>query len=409
LPCPPRPGRTRPSRRRVVPALLIVLLALAGCSADTDRRIVEGAAEVSTDRAFYTLPDPVPPGAPGSIVRTEPLPSTMEGSVAWRVLHHTTDQNGADRVVSAVVVAPAGPAPSGGRPVVAWGHPTTGAVARCAPSNGLDPFDLIEGLGRLLHAGYVVAAADYPGLGVEGQSSYLIGAAEAHSVIDAVRAARQLPEAGAGTDVLLWGHSQGGHAALFAGQAIGRYAPELRLRGVAVAAPATELATLLDDHHGHLLDRRLRRRLESSRVQRDQGSSERSRAEHGTGPGPRRRARERDRAGVHRDQTDAGTAGRSCFPVCPARSTGARPCGRPGRRRPRRLVPGEPGCCLHHRCRAPGGRRHDGVRGDAQTDRRLSRWPPSSTLTCFCEGHFGTDGCVSIPLRSWAADVIEGR
>jgi hypothetical protein len=43
-------------------------------------------------------------------------------------------------------------------------------------------------------------------------------------------------------------HSQGGHAALFAGQTIGHYAPELRLRGVAVAAPATELATLLDDH-----------------------------------------------------------------------------------------------------------------------------------------------------------------
>jgi hypothetical protein len=32
----------------VVPVLLVVLLALAACSADTDRRIVEGAAEVST-------------------------------------------------------------------------------------------------------------------------------------------------------------------------------------------------------------------------------------------------------------------------------------------------------------------------------------------------------------------------
>jgi NAD(P)-dependent dehydrogenase (short-subunit alcohol dehydrogenase family) len=65
----------------VVPALLIVLLALAGCSADTDRRIVEGAAEVSTDRAFYTLPDPVPPGAPGSIVLTEPLHNATKGAV----------------------------------------------------------------------------------------------------------------------------------------------------------------------------------------------------------------------------------------------------------------------------------------------------------------------------------------
>jgi alpha-beta hydrolase superfamily lysophospholipase len=226
----------------------VLAIVLAGCSADTDRRIVEGVAEVHTDRSFYALPDPVPAGAPGTIVRTEALPSTMAGSVAWRVLYHTTDESGTDRVVSAVVVAPAGPAPPGGRPVVGWGHPTTGAVARCAPSNGLDPFDLIEGLRDLLYAGYVVAAADYPGLGVEGQSSYLIGVTEGNSVLDAIRAARHLPEAGAGTDVLLWGHSQGGQAVLFAGQSIKSYAPELHLRAVAAAAPATELATLLDDH-----------------------------------------------------------------------------------------------------------------------------------------------------------------
>ena len=242
------PHRAEQRRRALTVLLAVVLLALAGCSADTERRILQGAAEVRTDQAFYALPDPVPAGAPGSIIRTEPLPSTMEGSVAWRVLYHTTDQQGTDRVASAVVVAPAGPAPAGGRPVVGWGHPTTGAVARCAPSNGLDPFDLIEGLSQLLYAGYVVAAADYPGLGVEGQSSYLIGVTEAHSVVDAIRAARNLPDAGTGADVLLWGHSQGGHAALFAGQEVSRYAPELTLRGVAVAAPATELATLLDDH-----------------------------------------------------------------------------------------------------------------------------------------------------------------
>ena len=228
--------------------LVVVLLVLAACSADADRRVLEGVAQVRTDQTFYALPNPVPSGPPGAIVRTESLPSTMSGSVAWRVLYHTVDESGADRITSAVVVAPAGPAPPGGRPVVGWGHPTTGTVARCAPSNGLDPFDLIEGLRELLYAGYVVAAADYPGLGVEGPSSYLVGVTEGNSVLDAIRAARLLPEAGAGTDVLLWGHSQGGQAVLFAGQSISRYAPELRLRGVAVAAPATELASLLDDH-----------------------------------------------------------------------------------------------------------------------------------------------------------------
>ncbi len=45
----------------------------------------------------------------------------------------------------------------------------------------------------------------------------------------------------------MWGHSQGGHAALYAGLIANSYAPDLALAGVAVAAPATELAVLLND------------------------------------------------------------------------------------------------------------------------------------------------------------------
>jgi acetyl esterase/lipase len=64
-------------------------------------------------------------------------------------------------------------------------------------------------------------------------------------MVDAVRAARALPEAAAGPQFALWGHSQGGHAALFAGQLAAVYAPELELVGVAVAAPATDPAATL--------------------------------------------------------------------------------------------------------------------------------------------------------------------
>ncbi|MEF2975894.1 alpha/beta fold hydrolase [Subtercola sp. YIM 133946] len=132
-------------------------------------------------------------------------------------------------------------------------HPTTGVAADCAPSLNVDPASLvgvidpfgIEGLDRLLAAGYVVAATDYPGLGAPGPDSYLIGTTEGNSVLDAARAARQIAGAGAGSRLLLWGHSQGGHAALFAAQDARSYAPELNLLGVAVAAPATELGALL--------------------------------------------------------------------------------------------------------------------------------------------------------------------
>ena len=52
---------------------------------------------------------------------------------------------------------------------------------------------------------------------------------------------------GPGSRFAVWGHSQGGHAALYTGLLARSYAPELRLVGVAAAAPATELATLLNN------------------------------------------------------------------------------------------------------------------------------------------------------------------
>ena len=229
---------------RVLSLLLCVLVA-TGCASDVERG-AEGAVEEWTEAPFYRLPDPVPPGAPGGIVRIEPIGSAPADALAWRVLYHSTDLNNAPILTSGVVVAPRAPAPPGGRTIVSWGHPTTGIAQRCAPSVGVDPFDLIEGLQDLLAAGYVVAAADYPGMGAAGPASYLIGETAGHSVLDAARAARAIPEAGAGSRLLLWGHSQGGHAVLFAAQSAAGYAPELQLLGVATAAPAADLGQLLD-------------------------------------------------------------------------------------------------------------------------------------------------------------------
>ena len=44
---------------------------------------------------------------------------------------------------------------------------------------------------------------------------------------------------------MIYGHSQGGQAALFAGQLAPTYAPELHIVGVVAAAPATNLSTIL--------------------------------------------------------------------------------------------------------------------------------------------------------------------
>ena len=115
---------------------------------------------------------------------------------------------------------------------------------------------LYESVGPALDAGrgYVVAATDYPGLGTPEAHPYLVGDSEARAVLDSVRAARN--------------YGRRGRSALrrtgrFAGRAgrplyrlpLRRYAPDLQLVGVAAAAPATELATLinadLDSGGGH--------------------------------------------------------------------------------------------------------------------------------------------------------------
>ena len=196
--------------------------------------------------AFYDPPTPVAAGAPGEVLRIEPDPDGPPGARSMRILYRSTGLRGEPIAVSALVVIPDGPAPAAGRNVVAWAHPTTGVVRDCAPSLQPDWRKTIPGLERMVEAGWVVVATDYPGLGTPGVHPYLVGESEARAVVDSVRAVRRMPEAAAGDRFAVWGHSQGGHAALFSGELAASLAPELRLVGVAAAAPATNLGNLIE-------------------------------------------------------------------------------------------------------------------------------------------------------------------
>jgi acetyl esterase/lipase len=197
--------------------------------------------------AFYRAPASEAAGAPGTLVRQETIDGAPLGATTYRVLYRSTGLNGKPILVSGVVIVPPGDPPPGGRPIVAWAHPTSGIVPRCAPSLAIFLFEQIQGLRSFVRDGYVVAATDYPGLGTEGPHPYLVGVSEARAVIDSVRVAAQLPGAGDGNKFVVWGHSQGGHAALFTGIIAKDYAPELELLGVAAAAPATDLTTLMNE------------------------------------------------------------------------------------------------------------------------------------------------------------------
>jgi alpha-beta hydrolase superfamily lysophospholipase len=196
--------------------------------------------------AFYEVPDPLPPGPPGALIRALPIAGVpvLPDSRAWAVLYHSRDFEGRDVAVSGVVVAP-GAAPPGGRPVVVWGHGSAGLADRCAPSRGGVMGAFGRWHGGLLQQGFVVAATDYQGLGTPGLARSVIGLSAGHAVLDVARAARGLDGAGASGRVVLNGHSEGGHAVLWAAELAATYAPELQVLGVATSAPGGELATTL--------------------------------------------------------------------------------------------------------------------------------------------------------------------
>ena len=199
----------------------------------------------SAQTSFYDAPRSQLAGQPGTVFRQERIEGAPLGAAAYRTLYRSTGLKGEPIFVSGVIVVPQGNPPPGGRPIVAWAHPTSGVTPRCAPSLAIFLFQQIQGLRSFIERGYVVAATDYPGLGTPQTHPYLVGDSEARAVIDIVRAASNMPGAGGGKRFTVWGHSQGGQAALFTGMLAKSYAPEIELLGVAAAAPATDLAALM--------------------------------------------------------------------------------------------------------------------------------------------------------------------
>jgi pimeloyl-ACP methyl ester carboxylesterase len=223
--------------------LPFALLACVACLAMT-------GTSAMAQSAFYQATEQQIAGSPGTLIRQEPM--SFRGGSAYRVLYRSTGLHNEPIAVSGVVVVPPGAVPSGGRPIVAWAHPTSGIVSRCAPSLAIFVFQQIQGLREMVDRGYAVVATDYPGLGTPGPHPYLVGESEARAVLDSVRVARTMPEVGGSNSFAVWGHSQGGQAALFTGLIAESYAPELNLVGVAAAAPASDLTTLINDDLGTL-------------------------------------------------------------------------------------------------------------------------------------------------------------
>jgi hypothetical protein len=213
---------------------------------------------VSPDRdPFYTPPEP-PTGRPGDVVRYRRFVLHLDkaGKVEapvrlWQVLYRSTDAQDEPVTVSGTLGVPLTPwNGDGDRPIIGYGPVTHGLADRCAPSyrvargteHGLG--DAVQALSR----GWAVAMTDYDGLGTPGDHTYGVHRAEGRAVLDMLRAATRIPDAGLSADarMALWGYSQGGAAVASAAEQAATYAPELELAGVAAGGVPADLRVLTE-------------------------------------------------------------------------------------------------------------------------------------------------------------------
>ncbi|MDV2477819.1 lipase [Rhodococcus zopfii] len=236
------------------------------------------AAPAIADAAgdFYAPPSPLPAGNPGDVLRSEPsdlairVPTTngVFPAQGTRLLYRSHDANGVPNAVGGTYLEPSTPwSGPGERPLVVLAPGTQGQGDRCAPSKALNylvdynpPLDLFTeyellSINVMLLQGIAVVVTDYDGLGTPGHHTYVNRLAEGHAVLDAARAAQQLP----GTSIPdngpvgLFGYSQGGGAAAAAAELAPSYAPDLDLRGVYAGAPPADLAATLAQIDGTAL------------------------------------------------------------------------------------------------------------------------------------------------------------
>ena len=241
--------------RSIGSAVLLVLLAGAGCnrpkrassesSAAPTPQGVQASITAQAPDAFYDPPSDMS-RQPGALLRSEPLKDVLlpAGIRGWRILYATTVDDRTPATAVATVFAPTDP-PADPRPVVAWEHATTGLLQKCMPSLLSMASKGVLERDRIVMTGWVVVATDYSFAEKGGPHPYLIGEGEARAALDSIRAARQMSELTLDKRMVVWGYSQGGHAALWTGIVGPRYAPDLEILGVVAIAPAANVNNIL--------------------------------------------------------------------------------------------------------------------------------------------------------------------
>jgi hypothetical protein len=208
------------------------------------------------DDPFYAVPKRVAKLKSGTVLDSRPIKPTALSvplpAKAWQVLYKTVDNTGTPTATVTTIMVPDakwdGPGP---RPVLSYQTAEDGAGTKCAPSYAISGGAASASnssaetllMQQALLRGWIVVAPDY-----QGPRSMFLGAkGEARGVLDGLRAARAFEPAGIdrSAPLALWGYSGGAFASSIAAQMQPRYAPKLKLSGVALGGvPANVKASI---------------------------------------------------------------------------------------------------------------------------------------------------------------------
>jgi pimeloyl-ACP methyl ester carboxylesterase len=195
---------------------------------------------------FYSPPASLP-AHNGDVIATATTNFGLNGAITSTAIKYrsTTATGQATFMTGTLLVPQAAWTGSGPRPVVGFAPGTQGLSDNCAASKSMANSLFYESgnVQALLDKGWAVAVADYQGLGTPGDHTYIVKDAEAHAVLDLVRASMRLPGSGVATNapVGVWGYSQGGQAAAAVAEQESTYAPELNVVGVAAGGIPADL------------------------------------------------------------------------------------------------------------------------------------------------------------------------
>ncbi|RZS38884.1 secretory lipase [Herbihabitans rhizosphaerae] len=221
--------------RKIALAVVGVALAVLGLVVGVAPGAAESAAVVSVpepdDDPFFRPAPGYESAPPGTVLKKRqvsvPMPVT-----AYQFQVRTNDAKDNPATVVSTLLVPPTPYPLGKRPLLSYQPAIDSLGDQCNPSytlrTGTEKEAVLLGMG--LAKGWAVVVTDYQG----PRDAFAAGRMEGHGVLDGVRGALALPEAGlAGSPVGLWGYSGGALASGWAAELQPSYAPELQIKGVA--------------------------------------------------------------------------------------------------------------------------------------------------------------------------------